>query len=95
MSAVRHNLQPLQPLNNGTLNARSNNVTPIKPIRRSKEHQLDELEEQQQQQQQQKAKKKKEKLSALCKTPPSIVRTRNGRDYRRGLFLGEDERFFW
>lgn len=89
MSAVRHNLQPLQPLNNGTLNARSNNVTPIKPIRRSKEHQLDELEEQQQHQQQQKAKKKKEKLSALCKTPPSIVRTRNGRDYRRGLFLGE------
>lgn len=34
-------------------------------------------------------KKKKEKLSALCKTPPSIVRTRNGRDYRRGNFLGE------
>jgi cell cycle serine/threonine-protein kinase CDC5/MSD2 len=36
-----------------------------------------------------KPKKKKEKLSALCKTPPSIVRTRNGRDYRRGNFLGE------
>jgi cell cycle serine/threonine-protein kinase CDC5/MSD2 len=35
------------------------------------------------------AKKKKEKLSALCRTPPSIVRTRNGRDYRRGNFLGE------
>lgn len=34
-------------------------------------------------------KKKKEKLSTLCKTPPSIVRTRTGRDYRRGTFLGE------
>jgi cell cycle serine/threonine-protein kinase CDC5/MSD2 len=40
-------------------------------------------------QQQQQQKKKKEKLSALCKTPPSIVRTRNGQDYRRGNFLGE------
>ncbi|EEQ37338.1 putative cell cycle serine/threonine-protein kinase [Clavispora lusitaniae] len=47
---------------------------------------------QQQQQQpraQEKPKKKKEKLSALCKTPPSVVRTRNGIDYRRGNFLGE------
>lgn len=44
---------------------------------------------QHQQQQQEKPKKKKEKLSALCKTPPSIVRTRNGIDYRRGNFLGE------
>ncbi|ODV95617.1 hypothetical protein PACTADRAFT_50313 [Pachysolen tannophilus NRRL Y-2460] len=35
------------------------------------------------------AKKKKEKLSALCKTPPSIIRTRGGRGYHRGLFLGE------
>lgn len=40
-------------------------------------------------QQQEKPKKKKEKLSALCKTPPSIVRTRSGIDYRRGNFLGE------
>ncbi|KAF3991625.1 hypothetical protein FT663_01448 [Candidozyma haemuli var. vulneris] len=40
-------------------------------------------------QQQDKPKKKKEKLSALCKTPPSIVRTRSGIDYRRGNFLGE------
>lgn len=35
------------------------------------------------------SKKKKEKLSSLCKTPPSIVRTRAGRGYHRGLFLGE------
>lgn len=70
--------QPLQPLNNGQLNTRSNNITPIKPVRRSKENVADT-----------KQKKKKEKLSALCKTPPSIVRTRNGRDYRRGNFLGE------
>ena len=33
-------------------------------------------------------KKKKEKLSSLCKTPPSLIKTR-GRDYRRGHFLGE------
>lgn len=33
-------------------------------------------------------KKKKEKLSALCKTPPSLIKTR-GRDYHRGHFLGE------
>ncbi|QLG74400.1 hypothetical protein HG535_0G02830 [Zygotorulaspora mrakii] len=32
--------------------------------------------------------KKKEKLSALCKTPPSLIKTR-GRDYHRGHFLGE------
>lgn len=30
-----------------------------------------------------------QKLSSLCKTPPSVVRTRNGRGYHRGLFLGE------
>lgn len=34
-------------------------------------------------------KKKREKLSSLCKTPPSIVKNRNGRGYRRGHFLGE------
>ncbi|KAK6462828.1 kinase-like domain-containing protein [Scheffersomyces coipomensis] len=66
--------QPLQPLNNDQLNVRANNITPIKPIRRAEAA---------------KPKKKKEKLSALCKTPPSIVRTRTGRDYRRGNFLGE------
>lgn len=76
MSSVR--TQPLQPLNNGQLNTRANNITPIKPVRHNKENQ-----------EEVKTKKKKEKLSALCKTPPSIVRTRNGRDYRRGTFLGE------
>ncbi|ODV60018.1 polo kinase CDC5 [Ascoidea rubescens DSM 1968] len=45
--------------------------------------------EQQQQQQQQQQKKKREKLSSLCKTPPSVIRTRTGKDYQRGLFLGE------
>lgn len=93
--------QPLQPLNNGQLNSRSNNITPIKSVKKSKDNfydlppvqqlqpQTQDFQQQQQQQQQQKSKKKKEKLSALCKTPPSIIRTRNGRDYRRGLFLGE------
>lgn len=33
-------------------------------------------------------KKKKEKLSALCKTPPSLIKTR-GRNYHRGGLLGE------
>ena len=75
MSALRS--QPLQPLNSGQLNARANNITPVKSIRRPKENV---------QPTDQKQKKKKEKLSALCKTPPSIVRTRNGRDYRRGNF---------
>lgn len=89
MSATRSH--PLQPLNSGQLNSRVNQVTPIKGVRRAKEN-LDDHQDliyQQQHQQQQQKKKKKEKLSALCKTPPSIVRTRNGRDYRRGNFLGE------
>lgn len=95
MSAVRH-AQPLQPLNNGQLNVRTN-VTPIKSIKRNNQNFDEDYKpsphvqhiQQQLPEQQQKAKKKKEKLSALCKTPPSIVRTRNGRDYRRGTFLGE------
>lgn len=95
MSTVRH-VQPLQPLNNGQLNSR-NNVTPIKSIKRTNQNYDDDYKpsphvqhlQQQLPDQHQKAKKKKEKLSALCKTPPSIVRTRNGRDYRRGTFLGE------
>lgn len=76
--------QPLQPLNSGQLNR--NNVTPIKPRRKDEFYTVQEnpapvpLQER---------KKKKEKLSALCKTPPLIVRTRNGIDYRRGVFLGE------
>ncbi|CAH2354102.1 cell cycle serine/threonine-protein kinase Cdc5p/MSD2 [[Candida] railenensis] len=99
-----HSIQPLQPLNSGQLNARVNNITPVKPLRNYKENQYDlkqstdggklssatasgvnaPIVSQPQQQ-----KKKKEKLSTLCKTPPSIVRTRTGRDYRRGTFLGE------
>ncbi|ODQ65491.1 Pkinase-domain-containing protein [Nadsonia fulvescens var. elongata DSM 6958] len=34
-------------------------------------------------------KKKKEKLSSLCKTPPQLIRSRTGKDFYRGLFLGE------
>lgn len=70
--------QPLYTLNNDQINARSN-ITPIKTVRRLKENKLNES----------KSKKKKEKLSSLCKTPPSVIRTRNGKDYRRGNFLGE------
>jgi cell cycle serine/threonine-protein kinase CDC5/MSD2 len=33
--------------------------------------------------------KKKEKLSALCKTPPALIRNKRGRDYHRGNCLGE------
>lgn len=69
-------ITPLQPLNNGQLNVRTN-LTPIKATKSTT------------QPSQTQPKKKKEKLSALCKTPPSIVRTRNGRDYHRGTFLGE------
>ncbi|KAI5961226.1 CDC5 [Candida pseudojiufengensis] len=87
MSAVRSQ-QPLQALNSGQLNARGNNITPIKSVRRHKEP-LQSSDQNNKQQHQQQQRKKKEKLSALCKTPPSIVRTRNGRDYRRGNFLGE------
>ena len=76
MSTVR--TQPLQPLNNGFLNTRTTETTPIKNARQTKEPQEDP-----------RTKKNKKKLSTLCKTPPSIVRTRNGRDYRRGTFLGE------
>lgn len=36
-----------------------------------------------------KPKKRKEKLSSLCKTPPSTIRTRGGKEYNRGLCLGE------
>ncbi|WPK23932.1 hypothetical protein PUMCH_001182 [Australozyma saopauloensis] len=93
--------QPLQPLEGDHLN-RASNVTPIKASRR-KDLPLDYYNyynsqrpgdnhaqvQQQQHHQQEKVKKKKEKLSALCKTPPSVVRTRKGIDYRRGMFLGE------
>lgn len=92
--------QPLQPIDGEQLN-RVSNVTPIKATRR-KDLPLDYYNyyntqrpndhaqvQQQHHQQQEKTKKKKEKLSALCKTPPSVVRTRKGIDYRRGVFLGE------
>lgn len=102
--------QPLQPLNNGQINARSNNngstnITPIQlkktkdlydlgqphqqQLHLQQQQQIQHQVEQQHQHHQQQKKKKKEKLSALCKTPPSVIRTRNGRDYKRGLFLGE------
>lgn len=83
--------QPLQPLNSGQLN-KANSVTPSKSTRRK-----DDLHYAPQPHGLAPAgaaapddkKKKKEKLLALCKTPPLIVRTRNGIDYRRGVFLGE------
>lgn len=91
MSNLRtQSLQPLQPLSGGQLNNRVNNVTPIKqPVRRLKENVETIAPPPSNTAKPQQQKKKKEKLSALCKTPPSIVRTRNGRDYRRGNFLGE------
>lgn len=75
-------IQPLQPLNSGQLNNRVNNITPVKAARSFKENVPVPTQDP-------KTKRKKEKLSTLCKTPPSIVRTRTGRDYRRGTFLGE------
>lgn len=76
-------MHPLQAINSVQLNSRSNAVeTPVKtaptftkPLKPT-ERQADKP-------------KKREKLSALCKTPPSVVRTRTGRGYHRGLFLGE------
>lgn len=65
--------RPLQPLNGGLINARGGLATPVKPAVQPAKP----------------ARKKKEKLLSLCKTPPLIVRTRNGRDFQRGLFLGE------
>ncbi len=41
------------------------------------------------QQQQPLKRKRKDKLSSLCKTPPSLIKTKTGKDYRRGLILGE------
>lgn len=85
--------QALQPLNNGQLNRA--NATPSKSTR-AKTGRYDHYNYPpatqalyQDPPAQEKARKKKEKLLALCKTPPSIVRTRNGIDYRRGVFLGE------
>ena len=75
MSALRS--QPLQPLNSGQLNARANNITPVKSIRRPKENV---------QPTDQKTKRKEGKVIGIVQDTPSIVRTRNGRDYRRGNF---------
>lgn len=76
---------PLQLVNDKQLNTRSNlNVqTPLKHYQ-PKRIELDRGNDHHQPPQ----KKKKEKLSALCKTPPSLIKTR-GRDYHRGHFLGE------
>lgn len=100
---MRPQPQPLQPLNNGQLNKA--NLTPIKARRKEDFHYHHNYNnynynyhqspvpqahvQPQSVEQQEKPKKKKEKLLALCKTPPSIVRTRSGIDYRRGSFLGE------
>ncbi|CCK70353.1 polo kinase CDC5 KNAG_0E00850 [Huiozyma naganishii CBS 8797] len=97
-------LAPLQSINERQLNTRSNAVqTPVKNAAHSSAQHLENKENvphsnhkrvdfQQQnphlQDQQPPVKKKKEKLSALCKTPPSLIKTR-GRDYHRGHFLGE------
>lgn len=72
--------RPLQPLNDIHLNKANNvnpsviNKTPIKGSVTKPDVGK---------------KKKREKLSSLCKTPPSIVKNRHGRGYRRGHFLGE------
>lgn len=85
-------LAPLQSVNEKQLNTRSNLVhTPIK----ANHHELDNKENFNNHnkrldtnKQLHPQKKKKEKLSSLCKTPPSLIKTR-GRDYHRGHFLGE------
>lgn len=66
--------KPLQALNNVQINAKSNGIART-PIKGVTKPEP--------------RKRRKEKLSSLCKTPPSVVRTRNGRGYRRGVFLGE------
>lgn len=81
MAAVRG--QPLQALGAKELNARVA-ITPLKSTRMNEV-----LHEKETHQPKEKPKKKKEKLSALCKTPPSLIRTRAGKDYKRGDFLGE------
>lgn len=92
MSNIRS--QPLQPLHGAQLNVRSNVYSPLKLNTRHNTNPQARAFQQPNptaihEDPKPSPKKKKEKLSALCKTPPSIVRTRNGRDYRRGNFLGE------
>lgn len=80
---------PLQIINDKQLNTRSNNIhTPIKNKRLAIEAHAERGNGNENNRQQPSQKKKKEKLSALCKTPPSLIKTR-GRDYHRGHFLGE------
>ena len=82
-------LAPLQAVNERQLNTRSLR-TPTKgpqPDLQNKENYINSYNKRQdpndyQQQQQQQQRKKKEKLSALCKTPPSLIKTR-GRDYHK------------
>lgn len=66
--------QPLQVLASKELNSRTN---------------LQARNQQYEQHRIEKPKKKREKLSSLCKTPPSTIRTRGGREYNRGSCLGE------
>lgn len=81
---------PLQLVNEKQLNTRSNAIhTPIKVVSGKENYQANKRPDHNNDQHRQPAqKKKKEKLSALCKTPPSLIKTR-GRDYHRGHFLGE------
>lgn len=93
MAAVRG--QPLQALGARELNARSRiqnqQITPLKSTRRLEHENAVKAEKvgATEQPKEKAQKKKKEKLSALCKTPPSLIRTRTGKDYKRGGFLGE------
>lgn len=77
---------PLQIVNEKQLNTRSNaNIhTPVKQHAKRSDLERGHHDHNRHQPQ----KRKKEKLSALCKTPPSLIKTK-GRDYHRGVFLGE------
>lgn len=88
-------LGPLKAINDKQLNTRSKLVhTPIKgntaDLVGKENHfkQTKRLDPNNDHHHQPAQKKKREKLSALCKTPPSLIKTR-GKDYHRGHFLGE------
>ena len=87
-------LAPLQTVNDKQLNSRTIH-TPIKKnnlISENKENYHNSnnkrVDNGFNQKQQPPQKRKKEKLSSLCKTPPSLIKTR-GRNYHRGHSLGE------
>lgn len=82
MSSSNQN-RPLQPLNSLQINAKSNLQQPASPLVSKPVAKVGGSVGKPQQ------KKRKEKLSSLCKTPPSIIKNRHGRGYRRGHFLGE------